>query len=128
MTDSNVNREGATGAAAGADAANTQAVSDTSAAKGRGRALKGLFWYGMARLALFIALFFVLIVIMYLMGVEIPAAITAVFALIIALPASVFLFPKLRVEANESVAIWSANRRAHKEYIRRELADREAGE
>lgn len=101
---------------------------NATGAEGRGRALKGLFWYGLARLALFLALFFVLIVVIYLMGVEIPAAITAVFALIIAMPASVFLFPKLRMEANESVATWSDNRRKHKEYIRQELADRESGE
>ena len=93
---------------------------------GRGQALKGLFWYGLARLLLFFVLFIVLIVIMYLIGVQVPAAITAVFALIIAMPLSVFVFPKLRVQANESVAIWSENRKAHKEYIAQQIKDREA--
>ncbi|MBC6758825.1 MULTISPECIES: DUF4229 domain-containing protein [Corynebacterium] len=92
---------------------------------GRGNAMKGLFWYGLARLLLFLVLFFILLVIIYLVGVRIPAAITAVFALIIAMPLSVFVFPKLRVQANESVAVWSENRRAHKEYIAQQIKDRE---
>lgn len=92
---------------------------------GRGKAMKGLFWYGLARLLLFFVLFFVLIGVIYLIGAQIPAAITAVFALIIAMPLSVFVFPKLRVEANESVAAWAANRRAHKAYIAQQIKDRE---
>ncbi|MDK8758147.1 DUF4229 domain-containing protein [Corynebacterium sp. MSK151] len=92
---------------------------------GRGNAMKGLFWYGLARLLLFLVLFFILLVIIYLVNVQIPAAITAVFALIIAMPLSVFVFPKLRVQANESVAVWSENRRAHKEYIAQQIKDRE---
>ena len=92
---------------------------------GRGNAMKGLFWYGLARLLLFLVLFFILLVIIYLVNVQIPAAITAVFALIIAMPLSVFVFPKLRVQANESVAVWSENRRAHKDYIAQQIKDRE---
>lgn len=92
---------------------------------GRGQAMKGLFWYGLARLLLFFVIFFVLLGIIYVVGVKIPAAITAVFALIIAMPLSVFVFPKLRMQANESVAVWSANRRAHKDYIAQQLKDRE---
>ncbi|MFH6876404.1 DUF4229 domain-containing protein [Corynebacterium amycolatum] len=92
---------------------------------GRGNAMKGLFWYGLARLLLFLVLFFILILVMYLVNVQIPAAITAVFALIIAMPLSVFVFPKLRVQANESVATWSENRRAHKDYIAQQIKDRE---
>nr|WP_120490967.1 DUF4229 domain-containing protein [Corynebacterium lactis] len=92
---------------------------------GRGKALKGLFWYGLARLVLFLVIFFALLAVTYFVGVQIPAAITAVFALIIAMPLSVFVFPKLRVEANESVAVWSANRRAHKAYIAQQIKDRE---
>ena len=92
---------------------------------GRGNAMKGLFWYGLARLLLFFVIFFVLLGIIYVVGVQIPAAITAVFALIIAMPLSVFVFPKLRMQANESVAVWSANRRAHKDYIAQQLKDRE---
>lgn len=100
-------------------------TAEPKANDGRGQALKGLFWYGLARLLLFFVIFFVLIVIMYFIGVQIPAAITAVFALIIAMPLSVFVFPKLRVQANESVAIWSENRKAHKDYIAQQIKDRE---
>lgn len=112
-----------TAQAAPAEPAEPAARGDKNA--GRGKAMKGLFWYGLARLLLFFVLFFVLLGVIYLVGVQIPAAITAVFALIIAMPLSVFVFPKLRVEANESVAIWSENRRAHKEYIAQQIKDRE---
>ena len=113
-----------------AEVESTQAPASTPAAPvtknaGRGNAMKGLFWYGLARLLLFLVLFFVLLVIIYLVNVQIPAAITAVFALIIAMPLSVFVFPKLRVQANESVAVWSGNRRAHKQYIAQQIKDRE---
>src|SRR5699024_3394757 len=91
----------------------------------RSKAFKGIFWYGLARLVLFLAIFALMIVVLYLFGVYMPAALTAVFALIIALPVSVLMFPNLRMSANESVAQWSDARRAHKEYLREQLAERE---
>lgn len=113
-----------TPAPASAPAASKQSAPSSKNA-GRGNAMKGLFWYGLARLLLFLVLFFILLAIIYFVNVQIPAAITAVFALIIAMPLSVFVFPKLRVQANESVAVWSENRRAHKEYIAQQIKDRE---
>lgn len=92
----------------------------------RNQAFKDVFWYGLARLLLFFAVFAVLVVVIVVVQVNVPLAILAVLALIVAMPASVFLFPKLRVRANEGVATWDANRRAHKDYVRGQLAEREA--
>ena len=92
----------------------------------RNRAFKDVFWYGLARLVLFLAVFAVLVGIIVLFEIQIPLAILAVLALIVAMPASVFLFPSLRTRANEGVAVWDSNRRAHKEYVRRQLAERES--
>lgn len=91
----------------------------------RNRAFKDVFWYGLARLLLFLVLLVVLILAIYLVQVQVPVAILAVLALIVAMPASAFLFPKLRRRANEGVAVWDSNRRAHKDYVREQLAERE---
>ena len=94
----------------------------------RNRAFKDVFWYGLARLVLFLVLLVVLILVIYLVQVQVPVAILAVLALIVAMPASSFLFPKLRRRANEGVAVWESNRRAHKDYVRQQLAEREMDE
>lgn len=91
----------------------------------RNRAFKDVFWYGLARLVLFLVLLVVLILVIYLVQVQVPVAILAVLALIVAMPMSAFLFPKLRKRANEGVAVWDSNRRAHKEFVREQLAERE---
>ena len=75
---------------------------------------------------LFLVVFAVLVGIIVRFEIQVPLAILAVLALIVAMPASVFLFPKLRTRANEGVAVWDSNRRAHKEYVRRQLAERES--
>ena len=92
----------------------------------RNQAFKDVVWYGLARLMLFLVVFAVLVGIIVLFEIQVPLAILAVLALIVAMPASVFLFPKLRTRANEGVAVWDSNRRAHKEYVRRQLAERES--
>ncbi|WP_295625147.1 DUF4229 domain-containing protein [uncultured Corynebacterium sp.] len=92
----------------------------------RNRAFKDVFWYGLARLLLFLALCAVMVAFLVVLQIQVPLAIIAVLALIIAMPASVFLFPKLRMRANEGVSVWDANRRAHKQYVRQQLAEREA--
>nr|WP_255549421.1 DUF4229 domain-containing protein [Corynebacterium sp. TAE3-ERU12] len=79
----------------------------------------------MARIALLIALTLLLALISSLVGAYVPMAVLAVLALIIAMPLSVFVFPRLQANANAAMARWAANRKAHKEYVRAELADRE---
>lgn len=91
----------------------------------RNRAFKDVFWYGLARLVLFLVLFLVLIGVVVLFEIQIPLAILAVLALIVAMPASVFAFPRLRERASEGVAVWDRNRREHKAYVREQLSARE---
>ncbi|MFD5868394.1 DUF4229 domain-containing protein [Corynebacterium sp. NPDC060344] len=112
--------------AAGATAAGRGRVPDENAHREqRNRAFKDVFWYGLARLALFLVVFAVLVGVIVLFEIQIPLAILAVLALIVAMPASVFLFPTLRTRANEGVSVWDANRREHKKYVREQLAQRE---
>lgn len=116
----------ATGAADAVAAGRGPAPDENAHRAQRNRAFKDVFWYGLARLVLFLAVFAVLVGIIVLFEIQVPLAILAVLALIVAMPASVFLFPKLRTRANEGVAVWDSNRRAHKEYVRRQLAERES--
>lgn len=92
----------------------------------RNRAMRDVFMYGLARVLLFAVILAALIGVVILVHVHIPVALLAVLALIIALPASMLLFTGMRTGANQAVAEWDANRKAHKEYVRRELADRGA--
>lgn len=110
----------------GAPDGRAQAPDEAAHRAQRNRAFKDVFWYGLARLVLFLVIFVVLVLAIVFLQVQVPLAILAVLALIIAMPASVFLFPKLRTRANEGVSVWDANRRAHKEYVREQLAEREA--
>ena len=64
------------------------------------RPWKDILLYGLARLLLF-------------------------FALIVALPLSMFLFKGLRRRVTTEMATWNEQRRAHKEYIKSQLEDRE---
>ncbi|WP_448851647.1 DUF4229 domain-containing protein [Corynebacterium sp. 335C] len=116
-----MNEEKQEAAARPADRPGKDAVSAS-----RGRAVKDVALYGLARLALFAVILLVLVGVVVLLHVRVPMAVLAVLALIIALPASMLLFTTLRVRANEGVAAWDANRRAHRDYVRRELAERGA--
>lgn len=91
----------------------------------RGRALRDVFRYAFARLVLLAVLTGVLLVVSMLIGAAVPVPVLFVLALIIAMPAAVFVFPRLRAEANEGMAEWAEQRRAHKAYVRAELAERE---
>ena len=113
------------GAADAVAAGRGQAPDENAHRAQRNQAFKDVFWYGLARLLLFLVLLVVLILAIYLVQVQVPVAILAVLALIVAMPASAFLFPKLRRRANEGVAVWDSNRRAHKDYVREQLAERE---
>ena len=116
---------GQVGASAKAAPVASKRPDETEHRAQRNRAFKDVFWYGLARLLLFLVLLVVLILAIYLVQGQVPVAILAVLALIVAMPASAFLFPKLRRRANEGVAVWDSNRRAHKDYVREQLAERE---
>lgn len=90
----------------------------------RRKANTALLKYGGARLLLFLGLTAIIQLLALLIDAPVPLVMSALLALIVAFPLSMFLFKRLRVEATDSVAAWSQQRRARKEWIRQELAGR----
>lgn len=87
---------------------------------------KDVLLYGLARLLLFVVLTAVIHGIVLAMGManSFPLLMSALLALILALPLSMLLFRKLRLRVNGEIANWDADRRAHKEQMRRQLQER----
>ncbi|MDR7354564.1 hypothetical protein CFELI_01415 [Corynebacterium felinum] len=90
----------------------------------RAQATKSLFYYGAARLVLFLALTAVIQLCATAIGAYVPIFISAMLALIVAMPLSVFLFKGLRVRATMAVAQWHQQRKAYKEWVKAELSTR----
>lgn len=99
----------------------TEPVKDT---KVRDRAYKAVVVYGLARLGLFVGLTIVIHLLAVVIGSPVPLLITATLALIVAMPLSMFLFKGLRIKATQSLAQWDQQRKAHKEWVKTELANR----
>jgi hypothetical protein len=95
-------------------------------AKLGGRAWRDIILYGLARLILFIVLTVIIqfIAVALGMGKSFPLAISALLALIIAFPLSMFVFKDLRLRVNEHLAVRDAGRRAHKDQMRAQLEER----
>jgi hypothetical protein len=89
------------------------------------RPWEDILLYGLARLLLFLVLTVVIAYGAYLVGAPMPLMISALLALIVALPLSMFLFKGLRRRVTTEMASWNEQRRAHKEYIKNQLEDRE---
>ena len=89
------------------------------------RPWKDILLYGLARLLLFFVLTVVIAYGAYLVGAPMPLMISALLALIVALPLSMFFFKGLRRRVTTEMALWNEQRRAHKEYIKSQLEDRE---
>lgn len=108
--------------------ARTETVGDAGLAPAKlgGRAWRDIILYGLARLILFIVLTVIIqfIAVALGMGQSFPLAISALLALIIAFPLSMFVFKGLRGRVNEEIAVWDAGRQRHKEQMRRQLEDR----
>ena len=87
---------------------------------------KDVALYGLARLLLFIVLTAIIHGIVLAMGMaqSFPLLMSALLALILALPLSMLLFRKLRLRVNSEIARWDSDRRAHKEQMRRQLQER----
>lgn len=102
---------------------------DTTAARtGKlgGTAWRDILLYGLARLLLFIVLAVAiqLIAVLLGMGQSFPLAISALLALIVAFPLSMFVFKNLRVRVNKQIAVWDAGRQQHKAEMRAQLEER----
>ena len=88
------------------------------------RSRVALWKYGAARLVLFILLTVVIQLLAMAIGVAIPVLVSALLALFVALPLSMLIFSSWRVEATQTLAEYSAQRKAHKEWVQAELAGR----
>ncbi|QGU03686.1 DUF4229 domain-containing protein [Corynebacterium comes] len=90
----------------------------------RRRANVSLLKYGGARLGLFVVLTVVIQLFAVLIDAPVPLVMSALLALIVAFPLSMLVFKGMRLEANRSVAAWNAQRKARKEWVKRELESR----
>lgn len=90
----------------------------------RKRANRAALAYGGLRLALFIVLTVLIQGVALLIDAPVPLVMSALLALIVAFPLSMLIFPKQRVAATEAMAAWNEQRRARKQWVSNELADR----
>jgi len=90
----------------------------------RKRANRAALIYGGLRLALFVVLTVVIQALALLIDAPVPLVMSALLALIVAFPLSMLVFPRQRVEATEAMAAWNEQRRARKQWVNEELADR----
>ncbi|MCQ9675915.1 DUF4229 domain-containing protein [Corynebacterium sp. BF-R-2] len=88
------------------------------------RSRVALWKYGAARVVLFIVLTVVIQLLAMAVGVAIPVLVSALLALFVALPLSMLIFSAWRVEATQTLAEYSAQRKAHKQWVQAELAGR----
>lgn len=89
-------------------------------------AWKDIALYGLARVVVFVLLTVVIQTVAILMGMgqSFPVLMSALLALIVALPLSMLLFRNLRLRVNDQIAVRDAGRRAHKERMRAQLEER----
>lgn len=90
----------------------------------RKQATRSMLKYGAARLGLFLGLTIVIQALAVLIGAQVPLVVSALLALLVALPLSMLIFKKLRIETTEAVAKLAQQRKARKEWVNRELAGR----
>ena len=97
-------------------------IAPTPDKKLRDRAWLDVVLYGLARLLLFVVLTVVIQGISMLVGVPFPLMISALLALIVAFPLSMFLFKGLRLRVTQELAEWDRQRKEHKKWMNEELS------
>lgn len=90
----------------------------------RKKSRRAMVKYGLARLGLFLVLSVIIHGIVLLVNAPVMLLISAMLALFLALPLSMLMFTRWRLEATESLAAYSAQRKAHKAWVEQELAGR----
>ena len=90
----------------------------------RKKSRRAMVKYGLARLGLFLVLTVIIHGIVLLVNAPVMLLISAMLALFLALPLSMLMFTRWRLEATESLAAYSAQRKAHKAWVEQELAGR----
>ena len=99
-------------------------IAPTPDKKLRDRAWLDVVLYGLARLLLFVVLTVVIQGISMLVGVPFPLMISALLALIVAFPLSMFLFKGLRLRVTQELAEWDRQRKERKKWMNEELSKR----
>lgn len=99
-------------------------VNESDVKATRSRANRAVAVYGLLRVLLFVVLTAIIQVAALLIDAPVPLVMSALLALIVAFPLSMLVFRRQRLEATEAVAAWSAQRRAKKEWVARELSER----
>lgn len=90
----------------------------------RRQARKAVILYGLARLGLFVALTAAIQITAGVIGAFVPIFISAMLALLVAMPLSMLVFQNLRKQAVTAVALWDAQRKAYKQWVATELSNR----
>ena len=90
----------------------------------RSRANRAALKYGALRFGLFVLLAVVIQIVAVVIDAPVPIVMSALLALIVAFPLSMFVFTKQRLEANAALAQWQQQRKAKKNWIKDELAER----
>ncbi|MGV3072013.1 DUF4229 domain-containing protein [Corynebacterium phoceense] len=90
----------------------------------RKKSRRAMVKYGLARLGLFLVLTVIIHGIVLLVNAPVMLLISAMLALFLALPLSMLMFTRWRLEATESLAAYSAQRKARKAWVEQELAGR----
>lgn len=90
----------------------------------RGRVRRDMVLYGLARLGLFLLLTVIIQGLAVLIGAPVPLVISSLLALLVAFPLSMFVFRSLRLRVTRNLAVWNAQRQAHKEWVKSQLAAR----
>lgn len=90
------------------------------------KAWRDVLLYGFLRLLLFLVLTFVIHSIVILLGMAnfFPLLMSALLALILALPLSMMMFKNLRLRVTAQMAEWDSARREHKRQLQEQLQDR----
>ncbi|MDO4909060.1 MAG: DUF4229 domain-containing protein [Corynebacterium sp.] len=91
----------------------------------RRNAFRDVILYGIARLFLFVVLTIVISFVAGVADAPLPLIMSALFALLIAFPLSMFVFKGLRVRATEGIGLWNSQRKARKEWVKKELQERQ---
>lgn len=87
----------------------------------KGQLARDVLMYSIARLLLVVVIGVIIAGGGELVGVTVPLLVTAIFAVLIALPLSLVMFSKLRRRVNEGIAAIDAQRRADQADLRAKL-------
>jgi hypothetical protein len=87
----------------------------------KGKLARNLAIYTLARLGLVVVIAAIILGVSTLVDAQVPLLVAAIFAVIIAMPLSLVLFKKLRLQVNEQISAVDAQRRQDRDELRSKL-------